>query len=244
MSRIEVMGNRADDQKGIGRLGKAIVDYPHGIRDLTIAGVSLPTDQANVLVYARKTPGTLTEALEHSTHHQTPLLFLSSGINLPDRQFNFPLIKVPNAALNVITYLQSIEELAKSELAGWQPVITEHHQEAKADTSGTAKKLADMLGVDYDAIVSVRDFSRSSAEFDIPEASRDGYAVHYVTFTNPQTGETFTPDPIVVRGREVYAQGIIDIYHALIENSDVFTPGTHDIVQLVKSGVVRATATN
>lgn len=240
-TRMEVMGNRAYELDGVGRLGQAIVDYDHQVPGLEVAAVDLPRN-AQVLVYSRKTNGTLAEAVEYCSDNETPLLFLSSGINVDtgaERQF--PLIKVPNAALGVIDYLQRVEVAASTDFAGWDATITEHHQEAKADTSGTAKKLADMLGVSYDTIVSIRDFEQSQQEFDIPESSRDGYAVHSVVFTDPATGEQSDAIEIVVRGREVYAAGVIDIYRALQENPEAFTRGTHDIVDLVKRGIVRAT---
>lgn len=239
VSRLEVMGNRTNEAEGIGRLGQAIVDYEHGIQDLDIVGVDLPVD-AEALVYCRKTDGTLVEAVEYCQDTKTPLLFLSSGIPLPALYNpNFPLIKVPNAALGVIDYLRRVETEATEKYAGWLPTITEHHQEAKADTSGTAKKLADMLGVSYDTIVSVRDFSRSQQEFQIPSTSRDGYAIHSVVFTDPETGKQSDAIEIVVRGREVYAAGVIDIYAALQETPEAFSKGNHDIVELVKNGIVK-----
>lgn len=239
MSRIEVMGDRANDHDGIGRLGKAIVDYNHGIKDLEIAAVSLPHD-ADLLAYCRKTNGTLTEALEYCSDLHRPLLFLSSGIELPDKPYNFPLVKIPNAALGVINYLSDVEQAATTTYSGWNVTITEHHQESKADTSGTAKKLADMLGISYDNIVKVRDFTKTQAMYpEVPDSSRDGYAIHSVVFTNPTTNEQSEPIEIVVQGREVYAQGVIDIYLAIKEHPEIFTDGTHDIVQLVKSGIVR-----
>jgi len=239
--RMEVMGNRADERDGIGRLGQSIVDFDHNIPGLDVVGVDIPRD-AQVLVYCRKTNGTLAEAVEYCSDTETPLLFLSSGIQIDTAaKRKFPLVKVPNAALGVIDYLHRVETAATTDYAGWQATIIEHHQEAKADTSGTAKKLADMLGIGYENIVSVRNFDQSQAEYGIPDSSRDGYAVHSVVFTNPETGETSDAFEVVVRGREVYAAGVMDIYRALQENREAFTRGTHDIVDLVKRGIVRAT---
>lgn len=239
--RMEVMGNRANELDGMGRLGQSLLDYDHDILGLEVVGVDLPQN-AQVLVYCRKTNGTLTEAIEYCSDTETPLLFLSSGIpvdTLAER--NFPVVKVPNAALGVIDYLQRVETAARTDYSGWQATIIEHHQEAKADTSGTAKKLADMLGIGYENIISVRNFKQSQEEYGIPDSSRDGYAVHSVVFTNPATGETSDAFEVVVRGREVYAAGVMDIYRALQENPEAFTNGTHDIVDLVKRGIVRAT---
>jgi dihydrodipicolinate reductase len=234
------MGNRSEESQGPGRLAQAIVDHEHSISYLEVAAVDLP-ENPTVLVYSRKTDGTLSNAVEYCNETETPLVFLSTGIDTSAiNAENFPFIKVPNAALGVINYLTDIEKVAQEQYSGWDPQIVEHHQEAKADTSGTAKKLADMLGIDYTNIVSIRDFEKSQSEYGIPDASRDGYAVHSVTFTNPETGETSDAFEIIVKGRSVYAEGVLDIYSAIQSHPEAFNNGMHDIVTLVQSGIVRA----
>jgi dihydrodipicolinate reductase len=244
MPTIEVMGDRIDPSKGPGRLATKFIEFDHGIEDLEIKAVTLPS-HADVLVYSRKTPDTLPQAIKYSSETETPLIFASSGLAIPEGPYSFALLRAANLDLRVNGYMQRVKDIFESQYAGWTPTITEHHQETKVtadgepEKSGTAKKLAEMLGVDEDAIVPVRDFERSSTQYDIPETSRDGYAVHLVVFTNPATGETSDPIEIVVRGRETYAQGLVDIYRAIQEHPEVFTPGLHDIVDLVKRGVVR-----
>lgn len=257
--RLEIMGNRQPKRTEVidedgnvhikrqrdrsttpGRLAQAILDHGHAdLPDLIVEAVHEPEDPT-VLVYCRKTDLTLKKAAAYCNDTETPLLFLSSGIDTSELDTrNFPFVHVPNAALNVIHYLGAVEEAARHQYAGWSPSIVEHHQEAKADTSGTAKKLADMLGIEHDGIVSVRDFDRTQQEYAIPDSSRDGYAIHSVTFTNPETEDVSEPLEIVVNGRSVYAEGVFDIYNAIELYPQAFKKGPNDIVTLVQNGIVR-----
>ena len=185
---LEVMGDRSDPAKGIGRLASAIVNYKHRIKNLQVRAVSAP-EQADVLVYCRKVGDSLDIAVDYCRTTEAALIFLSSDIDtsniVPD---NFIFITAPNSSLEVIRYMNLIRLLAKNEYQGWQPKIVEHHQEAKKDVSQTAKKIADMLGVDHSSIESVRDFAKTSAQYKIPHSSRDGYAVHSIIFIDKNTG--------------------------------------------------------
>lgn len=188
MRVMEVMGQRTNPSQGLGRLAKAIVGFNHRVPNLKVVAVDTPRN-ADVVVYCRKSEATLKQATEYCSSTGAALIFLSSGLQINKLDTSrYPFIRVPNSALTVINYLSLVETQAKDRFADWVPKIIEHHQVSKADVSGTAKKLADMLGVEYDMIESIREFERTKKQYNIPKSSQDGYAVHSVTFTDPITG--------------------------------------------------------
>lgn len=237
MPRIEVMGNRADESKGPGYLNQAIVSLDHGIPNLEVVSVGEP-ESADAVIYCRRDPGTLTEAAEYCARKHKPLVFLSSGIELPKVPWPFPLLVASNTSREVVEWMLKSVEMYQNQYNGWIPKIVEHHQETKKDVSGTAKATLRMMGLDPDniKIKSVRKFELSQSEFGIPDEEKGGYAAHVITFTNPETGEVSEPLRVAIWGRTEYAKGAIALALAAIERPQDFPNGVHNIFDLVRDG--------
>ena len=205
--RVEIMGDRASVAEP-GQLASAIARLADS--DISVSTVSLPSD-ADVLVYSRRVEDTLDAANEYCQYKNVPLVIMSTGMDeaMPTTP-GYPLVMAPNTGLRVLRFLQRVEEQAKH-LQGWEKHIIEHHQPSKKDVSGTAKKLAEMLGLGKDEIVSVRNFEESRAHYpSMTEENVKSYAGHEVTFTNPANGDQESSD-ILVLGREEYAKGLVVI---------------------------------
>jgi len=236
MQTVEVMGDRESIAEP-GRLAQAIVDYGVDFEAFSVQDVRTPQN-ADFLVYCRRSDTTLGAAVSFCHENRIPLALLSSGINADQiRALRFPLIKVPNASLPIVRFLLDVEEAALRH-KNWPVTITEHHQPTKKDVSGTALKIADMLGVGKEAIVSVRNWEQSQREHNIPEETREGYAIHDVTFTNPETNIDTTPLHVVVHGRETYARGLMTLAGAVLGHPEEFLPGHYNIVDLVREHVL------
>jgi dihydrodipicolinate reductase len=230
------MGDRAELNEP-GQLASALVNASR--TDLTIEAVRLPSS-ADLLVYARRVDNTLRQAHEYCHRNHIPLVVMSTGIDssLPEHT-DYPLVVAPNTNLRVLRYLRRVEEQARH-LEGWKIKIIAHQQASKKDTSGTVKKLAAMLGISEDEIISVRNFEDTRAYYEsLTEKNRNSYAGYVTTFTNPMNGNRETSD-ILVLGRDEYAQGLIVISKAL-QNSEVkkLIAGQDNrihVVELLKAG--------
>eukprot|EP00904_Undaria_pinnatifida_P008864 jgi/Undpi1/5107/HiC_scaffold_19.g08459.m1 len=123
----------------------------------------------------------------------------------------------PNMGKQIVALQTAIDNMAREfpgSFSDYKLEITESHQSAKADTSGTAKALAadfaTLTGEDYDveSINKVRDREGQLA-FGVPEDSLDGHAFHtYSLKSNDGTVEfQFRHN---VCGRRMYAEGTAD----------------------------------
>jgi len=123
----------------------------------------------------------------------------------------------PNMAKQIVG-LQAMMEYAADNFPnlfkGYALEVKESHQQAKADTSGTAKAMVgyfNKLGVPYstDEIVMVRDPQEQKAQWGIPEEYLAGHGWHtYTLVSEDQTVQfEFTHN---VNGRKVYVRGTVD----------------------------------
>lgn len=211
MPRIEVMGDRAEVAEP-GQMAVAITALAES--DVDIVAVRLPSE-ADLLVYTRRVDTTLGEADEFCRVNSVPLVVMSTGMDavIPANP-EYPLVVAPNTGLRVLRFLKRVEDQAR-QLEGWNAQVVEHHQPSKKDTSGTAKKLVNMLGLSPEEIVSIRDFDQSRSAYpSLTEDNQQSYAAHRVTFTNPTDGEQKISE-IVVLGRPEYASGLVVVYRAL-----------------------------
>jgi len=241
-NQVEVIGNRATVAEP-GQLASAIIMSEAPLPpDTEIRAVDLP-ENATVVVYCRKTDGTLRQAIRYCNEKGVPLVFLSSKIEIPEDEdlSNFSRIDGPNAATTVVDYVLLLHEVARVKYPGWIATITEFHQESKKDTSGTALSIAKQRA-DPTRIISVRwdDMAINDYGYDIPEKIRNGYANNSTTFTNPETGEVSEPYDIVIAGREPYVEGLMSILEGINNHPEAFEKGqSYHLTDLVKSGIVR-----
>jgi len=123
----------------------------------------------------------------------------------------------PNMAKQIVG-LQAMMEYAADNFPNlfkdYALEVKESHQQAKADTSGTAKAMVgyfNKLGVPYstDEIVMVRDPHEQKTQWGIPEEYLAGHGWHtYTLVSGDQTVQfEFTHN---VNGRKVYVRGTVD----------------------------------
>ncbi len=97
---------------------------------------------------------------------------------------------------------------------GYSLSLTESHQSAKADTSGTAKAMVgyfNQMGIPFadKDIVQIRDPDLQKKEIGIPDAFLDGHAWHTYTLVSEDESVAFEFKHNV-NGRNVYAEGTLD----------------------------------
>jgi 4-hydroxy-tetrahydrodipicolinate reductase len=130
----------------------------------------------------------------------------------------------PNMSKQIVALQAALTQMAADfpgAFAGYALRVVESHQAAKADTSGTAKALADSLAVltgapfDHGQIVRVRERAAQLAGggaahegvSPVPEAALDGHAFH--TYSLSADGIEFQIRHNVA-GRATYAEGTVD----------------------------------
>ena len=123
----------------------------------------------------------------------------------------------PNMAKQIVGFQAMMEYAADNFpdlFKGYSLEIKESHQQAKADTSGTAKAMAgyfNRLGVSFsaDEIIRIRDPEVQKTQWGIPEEYLSGHGWHtYSLVSQDQTVRfEFTHN---VNGREVYVRGTVD----------------------------------
>ena len=241
VTNIGLFGNR-ESVESLGQLGLALQKVLEGKEDINCFSLSntnegLPIELAEILIYCRKTSGQIREVLEHCEKGKVPLILASTGMDseLPVNP-NFPLIKAPNLALDVVEKILEIERMSQNEYLGWTVKIVEHHQEGKTSIPGTAMEVAKRTGMDtenmkrlivatphaYEVamedpnthVISVRYWEMSREMCGIPDENEGGYGIHEIIFTSPDGKETKTMKTEVF-GREKYAEGAYQLIRAL-----------------------------
>ena len=140
------------------------------------------------------------EKIELYKNFGKPLLFCGTGVTKDEElkikqlSSNLPVFYAPNTSL-VLNYLMNIAKKISTSLDFSEILIEEQHHKSKIDTpSGTAKEIAEILGLDSNNILSKR------------EGSSGNY--HKIIFKNKNEEIQISHFGL---NRKVYAEGAINI---------------------------------
>lgn len=165
----------------------------------------------------------LREALVWCDKTKAPLIHASSGQDslLPGSP-TFPIILAPNLALPFVVLLAKVLPSFRAFLdIGMKAEMAEEHQLEKTSESETAAAMMRILDMPQSALTKAR---RGL----IP------HAVHELTFTHP-SGNLVFKFSTNVSGREIYANGGIELARRVVAKSAELEPGfytSQDILDL------------
>jgi len=123
----------------------------------------------------------------------------------------------PNMAKQIVGFQAMMEFAAKSFpdlFKGYSLEVKESHQQAKADTSGTAKAVVSCfndLGADFEIsdIQQIRDPKVQEKEWGIPKDHLKGHAWHTYTLKSDD-GSSLFEFKHNINGRDIYTRGTFD----------------------------------
>lgn len=132
-------------------------------------------------------------------------------------------VVAPNMAKQIVGFQAMMAYAAENFpdlFKGYELRIEESHQQAKADTSGTARAMVgyfNRLGVDFteDQIIRIRDPQVQKERLGVPEPYLDGHGWHTYTLVSPDKTVTFRFTHNV-NGRDIYAHGTFDAVTFLV----------------------------
>jgi len=128
-----------------------------------------------------------------------------------------PAVIAPNMAKQIVGF-QAMMAFAAEQFPGlfkgYTLDIRESHQQAKADTSGTARAMVgyfNRLGVDFkpEQIQQIRDPEVQKNQWQVPERYLSGHGWHTYTLTAPD-GSALFEFKHNVNGRQIYVEGTFD----------------------------------
>ncbi|MCA9308766.1 hypothetical protein KC973_00155 [Candidatus Saccharibacteria bacterium] len=202
-------------RSGSSKLGRFASEIAAALRDSADFDVVLLDSEdspkhLDSVVYASRTSTKLKGAAQLCAAHDIPLYVLSSDMDDEVAQVKSTcnVIPIANSSLEVQEFLRDVTKFHQSH-PDWTLTITEYHQESKQDVSGTALQLVHTLGLGENCITSIRNDNKAGELFKIPEEYKDGYAVHRVEFTSPDT-HTSHQLQITVIGRKSYTYGLLE----------------------------------
>lgn len=208
---VGLYGRRSTTER-LGHFASEIYDTLQAEPNITVYKLDFdPAPQLDAVVYASRSADMLRQAAELCATEDIPLFILSSDMdqeikNLPEE---CNVTAIPNSSLEVQEYQKNIVEFHDAH-PEYQVSITEYHQQSKADVSGTAIAIAKQINFDSSKITSVRDDLTTQKQFSIPDEFQQAYAIHRITFANPETNVSQTFE-IKVYGRKTYTRGLIKI---------------------------------
>jgi dihydrodipicolinate reductase len=209
-TKIVLFGERKANYE-LGRFAKEIKQKLETIDsfEVIIPHQGMDDIKADICIYVSRSPRQLSQAVSICERNQAKLLVLSTDVEKELKLLN-PMCKVefiPNSSIEVQEYIVSIEKFWSTH-KDWPVSVIEYHQSAKTSVSGTAIEIAKRINLPAKNIVSVRDDSLAQKKFNIPQEHLNGYAIHQVTFTDPEGNhpETFE---MKVFGRASYVNGLI-----------------------------------
>ncbi|MEN9524044.1 MAG: hypothetical protein RL536_113 [Candidatus Parcubacteria bacterium] len=147
---------------------------------------------------------------------------------LPDDR-SVAIINAPNLSLPMIRFVAAFPVFAHAIKTGMEARIVESHQNKKADTSGTARAVAKVLGIPESSIKSVRD-PDIQLTLGVPEEYLGGHAYHDFVFTGQGVEIKVSTK---IRGRVTYAEGAITLAQALADQQEPLKDGIYELKDIL-----------
>lgn len=159
---------------------------------------------------------------------------------------NHPSVIAPNMAKQIVAFQAMIKWLAETfptAFSGYKLSIVESHQKTKADTSGTAKAVAQSfakMGFDIDEskIEKVRNDKDSMERMHVPAEYLSGHAFHTYSLDS-EDGTVHFEFQHNVCGRKIYAEGSVDAVNFLAEKLKEGNARPFDMMDVLRSGKMR-----
>lgn len=156
------------------------------------------------------------------TTHGIPFVMGTTGgdrnaLEATVKQADTPAVIAPNMAKQIVGFQAMMEYAAKTFpglFKGYSLEVKESHQQAKADTSGTAKAVVgyfNELGCDFgvEEIQQIRDPNVQENEWGIPREHLGGHGWHTYTL-KASDGSALFEFKHNINGRDIYAAGTFD----------------------------------
>ena len=173
----------------------------------------------------------LEESLKFCQMPGIPFVLASTGHSdqIPEYP-GTPVIDGPNLSLPIIGVLAALQRLKKE----WDDLglsvegnIMETHQASKQSTPGTAKRIADLMGLSQDSIHSVRDPADSKA-LGVPEEHLERHGWHFVTLN---VGGVRVELNTKINGGRPYGIGAIELARLILSTNP--DPGIYRVEDLI-----------
>lgn len=159
-------------------------------------------------------------------------------------QSDLPAVIAPNMAKQIVGFQAMMEYGAKNFpglFKDFSLKIKESHQQAKADTSGTAKAMVEyfnLLGVDFssDQIEKERNPDIQRDEWKIPKEYLSGHGWHTYTLEALDKSSLFEFKHNI-NGRDIYVNGTfdaVDFLHNIIQNPENYDKTLFNMIDVLK----------
>lgn len=221
-----LFGDRTNPADGLGRLGQCLADNVEGLTPASQVSDILGED-GTMLVHCRRDKMLLPALIEHCQRTGEPLLNLSTGetVELPE-DLNFLYLDCPNISLEVLGFMQRVQQACAEMDEPFNLDIIEHHQPAKKDRSGTAQAMHDRAaalphcrnqpGYYRKNIASVRNLAKTrAAGYDVTAEHEAGYAIHEAVIMDNEEEAARQFKPLEIYGRKTYAEGLQSVLQTL-----------------------------
>ncbi|KWK15528.1 dihydrodipicolinate reductase C-terminal domain-containing protein [Burkholderia stagnalis] len=160
----------------------------------------------------------------------SPLVELSTGSDLETGSHDFPVVLCPNTNILMLKFMSMLETSGPL-FRDCRISVTESHQAGKTSVPGTAVGIARSLGVQPDAIRSVRDPDVQRGECGIPDDQLGRHAYHRILI---EDGACSLQLESRVYGASPYADGVSRIVEAVRRHD--LDNRRYSIVEFIRNG--------
>lgn len=142
----------------------------------------------------------------------SPLLELSTGSAIENQAPGFPVVLCPNTNILMLKFMAMLAH-SGAMFKSYDMTLIESHQAGKTSVPGTAVSMAQSLGLQAEAIQSIRDTQIQQTQLQIAEADLPRHAYHQILI---QDGACSVKLETRVTGDSPYAHGVDQIIRAVM----------------------------
>lgn len=172
----------------------------------------------------------LPEIADFCRERRAVLVELSTGTDAAALARDFPVVLCPNANILMLKFMAMLARSGHWFNRG-RVTITESHQSSKTSVPGTAVAMAEALGVDPRAIVSVRDPAVQTDRFGLARQDLERHALHRIDIEEGACSITLETR---VQGDAPYQDGVRRIIGAAL--SHPLENRSYDVLEFIDNG--------
>ncbi len=172
----------------------------------------------------------INDVISYCEKTNSVLIELATGSETTNFARSFPVILCPNTNVLMLKFMAMLAE-GGHYFKNYKVEITESHQAEKTSLPGTAVNLAQSLGLQNNAIKSVRNPAEQIERLQIPRECVARHAYHRIVIEDSFTSLSFESK---VFGDAPYADGLATIVSAVLAQN--LENRRYDIVEFVKNG--------
>lgn len=216
---------------GTGKLARELLsELPNLIAENVVAWPAAAADGMPAVVVHAGSGRELEQVITYCRQNGAPLIELSTGSAIAQREVDFPVVVCPNTNILMLKFMAMLADHG-AHFRNYRISLLESHQAGKTSVPGTAVAMAESLGLNKENIRSIRNPQEQTDVLHIPAEHLARHAFHRIEIED-EVGQITLETRVF--GSAPYASGLARIVTAVHKHP--LEKRLYNVIELIEKG--------